>query len=302
MNILQPYEKIWQRIQDEYKGPKVKEFPYLPVYAWYFNERERIRIYREDNGLPPPWTADPIFRNFRFTNIRREDDRVSRELLAAMQLDAPPGTLLFNSFVYRTFNSAIGFEKFGGFTHLWTHGDALARLDEAHAAGVSLFGNAYLMCNSLAEGAPKHRFYLKTFDLLWEQRTRFVQELRNNPSIEYAVKLFKTLPGYAEFLAYEMALDMEMIGLLKDPVDKFTWANPGPGARRGLQCLRGEARPPKGTNLLEEMRDLHELSIAFLEPHVPEPFDMRCIENGLCETSKYFSVLTKGRAKRRFNP
>ena len=43
-------------------------------------EREKIRK-RRDSGLPQPWTNDPIFRQARFLNVFREDDRGSKSIL-----------------------------------------------------------------------------------------------------------------------------------------------------------------------------------------------------------------------------
>ena len=43
-------------------------------------EREKIRKRRE-SGLPQPWTNDPIFRQARFLNVFREDDRGSKSIL-----------------------------------------------------------------------------------------------------------------------------------------------------------------------------------------------------------------------------
>ena len=43
---------------------------------YFIGERESIRI-RRANG-EPPWTDDQIFRENRFCNVRREDDRVTR--------------------------------------------------------------------------------------------------------------------------------------------------------------------------------------------------------------------------------
>ena len=42
----------------------------------FIHEREQIRIRRE-RGDKFPWTTDRILLQYRFTNIHREDDRVS---------------------------------------------------------------------------------------------------------------------------------------------------------------------------------------------------------------------------------
>ena len=44
---------------------------------YWMAERERIRL-RPQAGQPAPWSNDPILRDWSFTNVRREDDRVTR--------------------------------------------------------------------------------------------------------------------------------------------------------------------------------------------------------------------------------
>jgi hypothetical protein len=45
----------------------------------FIKEREKIRVKKED-GKPRPWTSDPILGKFRFCNVHREDDYVTRWL------------------------------------------------------------------------------------------------------------------------------------------------------------------------------------------------------------------------------
>src|SRR3990167_2469498 len=49
-------------------------------------ERERIRVKKERGDLPP-WTEDPTLRKFRFCNVWRQDDRVSRDIKATLTGD-----------------------------------------------------------------------------------------------------------------------------------------------------------------------------------------------------------------------
>lgn len=48
---------------------------YAPLFYWV-REREQIRI-RKETGAPQPWTLDPILGEWRFCNVRREDDLVT---------------------------------------------------------------------------------------------------------------------------------------------------------------------------------------------------------------------------------
>jgi hypothetical protein len=160
------------------------------------------------------------------------------------------------------------------------------------------------MANSLAKGMPKHQMYVRQpFTELWENRRGFLRQLQRGRTLENAWNMFRSLPGYGEFVAYEMALDMEMIGLLPNPPDKHTWGNIGPGARRGMNYIRG--RPLKLNQPVAKwllgLQELHALAPDFIQDHIDMTrFDMRVIENGLCETSKYANVLLTGRYRRKY--
>jgi hypothetical protein len=285
-------------------GVKHPDFPNLPVYAWYLNERERIRINREDLGLPAPWTSDPIFQDFRFTNIFRNDDRISRLIYEAVDRDAPDDIRMWNAVVFRTFNSDKGFAAAGGWQDRFEPDKMMKRLDKVRAEGGETFSRCYVMANSLAKGMAKHEMYIRwPFKELWEQRKSFVKQIQRDGTLQGVWGMFKGLSGYGAFVAYEMALDMEMIGVLRDPPDRHTWANTGPGARRGMNFVRG--RPAKYNQKdalwLAELRELYDLAPTFLQEHIElDKLDMRLIENGLCESSKYAHVLQTGRYRRKF--
>ena len=47
-------------------------------YVYWIEERERIRHLKEEVRQEPPWTMDPILREFKFCQVFREDDRTTR--------------------------------------------------------------------------------------------------------------------------------------------------------------------------------------------------------------------------------
>ncbi len=53
----------------------------LEVLLYWITERESIRRRREA-GEPAPWTSDPVLRDYRFCNVRRENDAVTRHIAA----------------------------------------------------------------------------------------------------------------------------------------------------------------------------------------------------------------------------
>ena len=289
---------------DSYTGPEYPDLPNLPVYAWYLNEREQIRIKREDMRLDPPWTQDPILSGWRFTNVRREDDRVSRELLDLILAngDKPLDQIFFNTVAFRTFNNQIGYEALnGGWISKWNFDLYMKRMDKHRAQNKPIFGNAYMIASTLIKkGTQKHGFYVNLLGNVWKDRKKLLDSIVTHNTLENVMTQFMQYPGYGGFLGYELAMDMEMTGILVDPIDRLTWANAGPGAKRGLNFVFGRDKKARPADPLEEMRYLYEIAPSFLQPHVVDYLDMRFIENGLCETSKIASILSTGRAKRKF--
>jgi hypothetical protein len=60
-------------------------------------EREAVRAARE-YGKPWPWTADPILQQYKFCNVQREDDRVTRWVATNWRKDyaTDPNTTRFS--------------------------------------------------------------------------------------------------------------------------------------------------------------------------------------------------------------
>src|SRR5580765_2305755 len=51
--------------------------PELTTLCYWIQERELIRVNRLQ-GKPKPWTDDPILQSYRFCNVHREDDKVTK--------------------------------------------------------------------------------------------------------------------------------------------------------------------------------------------------------------------------------
>jgi hypothetical protein len=58
-------------------GEQTRTLTLAVEMADWIMERERVRM-RHDMGEPKPWSEDRIMRTTRFTNVRREDDRVTK--------------------------------------------------------------------------------------------------------------------------------------------------------------------------------------------------------------------------------
>lgn len=94
-------------------------------------------------------------------------------------------------------------------------------------------------------------------------------------------------------MSYEVVTDLNYTPVLRQAKDKYTWANAGPGAKRGLNRIH--ERPYKKalnqTQANHEMQELLEVSGKWIDTHIdPLAIDMRCIEHSLCEWDKYERV------------
>jgi hypothetical protein len=94
-------------------------------------------------------------------------------------------------------------------------------------------------------------------------------------------------------MAYEVISDLRYTWALKTASDILTWANPGPGAKRGLNRLQGNPleaslRKDDYNDTANEVREeLRRLLIKNGVYDTMPTIDARVIEHSLCEFDKY---------------
>ena len=101
-------------------------------------------------------------------------------------------------------------------------------------------------------------------------------------------------------MAYEAVTDMNYTPVLAEAVDKNTWANAGPGAKRGLNRIHDRDLKYGRADWNKEMKQLLEHKEYFVrrDLNISHIIDMRCIEHSLCEWDKYERVrLGQGRPR-----
>ena len=276
---------------------------------WYWiNERHRIYCKRKE-GEEPPWTNDPILQKYRFTNVFRRLDRVSEDLVQHIN-EHPEATdedILFNVVLYRTFNLPSTYDRLGGWLPvLWwpkVRPWMLEKLDRMLANGEKIWTGAYMVTYHPKEGAyNKHCYYLQNIDRV----ARDIRELCAIRTLEEMTEALSTYEGYGRFNAYEFATDLTYTWVFENVPDRMTWANAGPGAKRGLNRYYG--RPVnQGVPQSLAVKEMRELLAESREPKklaawVP-PLEMRDIEHSLCEYDKYMRAFRgEGRPRATYNP
>lgn len=304
----------------------------LGFYVHMVNERYQVRLRKDVQKLPQPWSKDPIFQQFRFTNIRREHDRESLWLINEISTNAKLSyrNKILNSILFRLFNKKETMMIIGApfdFDNL----DKLAiqtRIDRKLYDDPKFvwFTNAFFT-SGMRNTINKESVRLGVSE---DPRMRIIEKVQRMASgaegldpILYAVdtadtqrQVFNALcdhPGIADFLGYQIFVDFTYIPEFKFSENEFTIA--GPGCRNGLNVL---FKDYDGLNYeeavfwvrdnIEDVAAENGLHLSFWElfsdlPDSDRRGNVMSLENTFCEFSKYHRAAKGyGRPKNKYRP
>jgi hypothetical protein len=298
----------------------------LDLFWRFVCERQWIWRRRVAQGLPPPWTDDPILQHERFTNAYRELDPGTRYVIEyVLELDVPRPDKVFNVMLYRLVgrsetHSALGFQFLATFDP-----SGLERsLKDLRGAGRPPFTAAYMVSAYSAMGSSdKTENVARLFAALHANFDQLFARIDRCVTAAEAHATLRSAYGFGNFLAYQVLVDLLYPlrvygnrGLL--PFSHDDWASPGPGARRGIEMLLQPKmfRQPNATELLLEvmrwLRDHQQAEFARLDLDFPYLEDadgelimisLANIQNCLCEFHKYVKISEgTGRGRRKFMP
>ena len=260
-------------------------------------ERHNIYLRRFIQGDPYPWTEDPILNEYSFCNVYRELDRVTiwiRENWREPYADHR--NLMFAMAVARQINWPDTLEEIG-FPEKWEPEKVKAIMQARKDRGEKVYTGAYMLTGTLG-GTKIEQTVDKILTPLYARFPCY------SSSLEDSWRSFLPYAGFSGFMAYEVVTDLRHTKWLRNAPDIMTWANPGPGAKRGLNRihLRELEQTVKKDQLNFEMKQLLDYSPDYLENHM-QPLEMRDIEHCLCEFDKYERVrLGQGRPRAKYKP
>lgn len=231
-------------------------------------ERYRIHVRKDILGRPRPWTEDPVLQQYKFTNVFREDDRVSRALIELVSTndDLTLEEKVLNTFLLRSWNNPNTFTDFGGpFTAKEIYNGLklkesvrpiyhnLLSLDpdrkwwsSAYNQGGTKYawkfpdGEGFSRAPSEEQG-KKFTDYepdmpLRVFHIgPWLKERKVFKRLMNAKDQMEAYNIIREIRGFASFLAYQVFVDLTYIEDFPFSENEFTIA--GPGCKRGLDLV-----------------------------------------------------------------
>jgi hypothetical protein len=328
--------------------PKIAEIEDTPSrFFAYARERHKVALLKMAE-CPRPWTLDPILAQYRFTNVYRELDKTTMWFKKHVRdpLRNQPEVLLA-TVVFRMLNrietgealfcqTVMGDREAGGSTaweyYMAGEGTKVNLLKQAIRAYVGPRGpyvtGAYII--STPPGHAKLDGVMRIIDQFatrlcdkpscghadWMCCARRLLESRGELRMQGVFDWLRQFPYLGTFHSYEIVTDLRHTALLDRAPDILTWANMGPGARRGLNRIAGRQRVGRGLRdgwgtpipaqqALDEMQWLLKLSRD--ARHWPQEnkrmkggimselwprWEMREVEHTLCEFDKYERVRT----------
>lgn len=308
---------------------------------WKFiNDRHEIYLKRK-RGEPKPWSDDPIFLDWKFTNVFRELDRGTiaiRQVLHKLWVNYQRNLVVnkavmeelynikegekikevatskyirnqfINCILYRMFNYHKHCEAIGPIynpTALYKY------LEACQESGHKVFGGAYM--HAPGKSTNKLQDYIEVCRQIVSDADDLISIITTVNTLHDAWNVLQKYDCVGPFVAYEFVCDLRYTDILNNATDTCTWCNIGPGAERGLKRLG--LKPT-----LESIVDLFHKSYGSLQnkalgvvgegPHWIEEhwsgkypyWELREIEHCLCELDKYERIrLGEGRPRAKFH-
>lgn len=288
--------------------PKNREFPYVfvklsparptVVYDSYWRfaaERQQI-FFRKLEGVPFPWTTDPIIARHKFTNVYRASDRVSQYLIQHViyEGDQNPEEVFFRTILFKFFNKIETWEMLK--TKLGTISCAdysFSRynriLTEAISSGTKIYSAAYIMPSgkSAFGHTQKHSNYLLLLERMMTDEAP--RKIADAPDMRQAFEVLRSYPMIGDFLAYQFVTDLNYSETTN--FSEMEFVVPGPGARDGIHKCFSNLGGLNETDIVRLIADRQEMEFKRLGLNFrtlgDRPLQLIDCQNLFCEVSKY---------------
>ena len=278
------------------------------LLIYWIIERNKIR-QSKDCGNPAPWSKDPIFQATYFTNVNREEDKVTKWIRTnwtypTFKDDFEEICSSYESYTLaimaaRLFNLPSTLaeirQPIDGEEDLWLDnlGDVLYHLKEK---GQTIWNGAYIVSTN-GKKISKAEYCV---GLLRKAKPQ-LSNMRFTSLAETHKQLMK-VEGLASFLAAQIVADLKNTAdhPLYEAEDWWDFSAYGPGSLRGLSWFWGNKITPATYD--SAIQD----AMGILQWELPEQIlsilCMQNLQNCFCEFDKYMRILNNsGRSKRKYN-
>lgn len=223
---------------------KIAPTPRPGIYELYWKfayERQKVFMARYE-GLPAPWTDDVIIQQYKFCNVFRATDRVSQYMIKEVCYNQEPSSAedrIFQIVAFRFFSNIETWDAIKTIFDRSPMIDDLANgrfegaLEDVRAQNGKLYTGAFILCATDAYGRRlKHLNHIELFkDMFINQGMG--KKIVEAQSLKEIYQMLHSFPLIGDFMAYQIAIDLNYSEYVNFSENEFTQA--GPGALRGIK-------------------------------------------------------------------
>ncbi len=259
-------------------------------FVRFIEEREYARIVKEEAIVlgPKQRKLDPIIAQYRFCNVRREDDAVTKWIDENIRLRFGAHEHgWFPLIVARLFNLP---ESLSLITQMLLPFDekGIRKTLTAHKGfGGKVFNAAYIVSTNGRPGDKLDYVLRSVLRPIWQKRAAITASFKGATLAEIH-ELLQAQNGLGSFMAAQVVADLKYTPAYRAAEDWHTFAASGPGSRRGLNRVMDYPtdkpwRESPWRVCLADLRDqvLKRVKATLRDLHAQD------IQNCLCEFDKY---------------
>jgi hypothetical protein len=284
---------------------------------WRFAALRQNVFFSRIKKLPSPWINDEIINTFKFCNTYRASDRVSQYLIQNVIYKGSQNEeeVIFRILLFKIFNKIETWQyleqSLGGIeVAKFDFGKYSKLLQEAMASGETIYTSAYMSCATKAFGYErKHENHLALIEQM-VQKDHIAQKILNARSLKEVFLVLVSYPLIGQFMAYQLAIDLNYSEVIDFSENSFTVA--GPGAERGIKKCFVDTEGKSNEYIIRWMTENQEREFERLGINFPSlwgrPLHYIDCQGLFCETDKYsreaFPELksNRKRIKSKFHP
>lgn len=261
---------------------------------WYLAAERQNIFFNKIRGVIP-LSQDPIFNEYKFCNTYRASDRVSQYLIKNVIYNGShygEEDLLLRLLFFRLLNKNETWdllEKKVGEIKINTFNKKIISraLEEIKQENKVIYGNAFILCANKAFGYDKkYENHLALLELILKESSTIL----NSKCLKDLFNTLQKFPLIGDFMAYQMAIDLNYSPLFEFSENDFTIA--GPGAIRGIKkCFESQENEEKIIMSMVENqeKEFKRLGLKFQDLWGRKLQAIDC-QGLFCETDKYCRV------------
>lgn len=266
---------------------EVKKLDPINRLAYWIYEREAIRAFKEA-GVRKPWTDDEILQSYRFCNVRRMDDTVSKWLMENWYEPNPDCKhMLLAVALARFINLPASLNKITNLVFRKTEPNWVfikGTLRNYRDEGNTIFNGAYMVRGN--DGMDK-------IECVVDYYVRPLTTVRIfTDSMAATHRNILTSYGMGDFMAGQVTADLRW-AVEGEWKDAMGWAPMGPGSQRGMNWLLGRDIKFKWKQeaFTYELLKTVDLLEKLVDDRITSRLELMDYQNCMCEFDKYSRTL-----------